>query len=304
MSLTAASVIVRCRDEARNIEACLRSLRAQTVGTEIVLVDSGSTDATVELARPLCDRIVHLPSQEFSFGRALNLGVRHAQGEILFALSAHCVAPDTGWVERSLVHYRDQSVAGVSGAARLPDGQLLDKARSATFDDVRADPHWGFSNHASSWRRSAWEVVPFRETAKSCEDKLWMWTVMLAGWKVVLDPRVVVSSEHRRAAGIRSLWRREVAEHAAVAAALDFPLRTRGALFWEWWDDFPWPSERPKWQRRLNPWRATELLAGALGDRLGARRRGASTLSLPMTPCLPVEVGLPARHSAGSDARS
>lgn len=279
--MTDVSVLVRCKNEAPSIEACLRSLRAQSVASEIVVVDSGSTDSTVAIASPLCDRIVALDAGTFSYGRALNVGARHAQGTVLFALSAHCVATDPDWIGRSLEHYRDPSVAAVSGMAHRPDGGLLDAPRAVTFEDVRADPHYGFSNHASSWRRSVWQAVPFDEHTASCEDKQWMWRVMLAGWTVLLDPRLVVSSEHRRAAGLRALWRRELAEHRTVAAALDFPVRPTSEVCREWWGSFPWPSDRPIWQRRMSPWRSVELVAGTVGDRLGARQRGAQTLHLP-----------------------
>lgn len=280
--MTAASVIVRCRNEADGIEACLQSLHAQTIRPEIVLVDSGSTDETVEIAAPYCDVIVHMPASDFTFGRALNIGARRSQGPILFALSAHCVAADPEWVERSLEHFRRApALAAVAGMARLPDGRVLEAPREVTFDDVRIDPHWGLSNHAASWRRDVWQLEPFDETAASCEDKQWMWRVMLAGWTVLVDPRLVVPSDHRRKAGLRALWRREYAEHRSVAASLAFPVRPSAAVLGEWWSSFPWPSDRPVWQRRLSPARIVEILAGAMGDRAGARERGEGTLRLP-----------------------
>lgn len=283
-----ASVIVRCKDEAPVIERALRSLREQTVETEIVLVDSGSTDGSVDLARPHCDQVIRLSPEEFSFGGALNVGAAQASAAVLFALSAHCVAADPLWVETALEHYADERVAATCGLVMEPNGEWMQRPRPVTFDDVRADPHyWGLSNHASSWRRSTWEQHPFDATLTACEDKEWMWRVMLAGWTVVADPRLVVASDHRRAAGLRSLWAREVAEHAAIAAMLDFPIPSTAQVATAWWGRFPWPSPRPRWQRRFSPWRTTELLAGYVGDRVGAARRDSHTVRLPDGPLVP-----------------
>ncbi len=77
---------MRAKDKEQTIERALRGLRAQTVEMEIILVDSGSTDRTVELARPYCDQVITIPAEAFTYGRALNLGAEHASGEVVFAL--------------------------------------------------------------------------------------------------------------------------------------------------------------------------------------------------------------------------
>src|SRR5207253_519729 len=111
-----ATVIVRARDAAETIERTLQSLRAQTVRAELLVVDSGSTDGTLEIAFRLADRVVQMPPEEFTFGRALNVGAHEAKGSIHFALSAHCFPERTDWIERSLAHYERADVAAPCGA--------------------------------------------------------------------------------------------------------------------------------------------------------------------------------------------
>ena len=53
------SAVIICFNEERNIVRCLESLEG--VADEVVVVDSGSTDATVELARSLGARVLHHP---------------------------------------------------------------------------------------------------------------------------------------------------------------------------------------------------------------------------------------------------
>ena len=88
-----ASVIVRAKNEARGIERTFKSLRRQTVPVEIVVVDSGSTDGTVEIARRWCDRLVEIPAESFTYGYSLNCGAEVALAPFHFSLSAHC-APE------------------------------------------------------------------------------------------------------------------------------------------------------------------------------------------------------------------
>ena len=90
--MTDASAIVRVKDEAGPIRHALDSLRRQTVPVEIVVVDSGSTDGTLEVARAVADRLVEISPERFTYGHALNVGAAAASGRVHIALSAHCTA--------------------------------------------------------------------------------------------------------------------------------------------------------------------------------------------------------------------
>lgn len=85
------SIVVPCLNEAASIVRCLQALRMlRTRGHEVIVVDGGSNDGTVRLARPLCDQLVQAPR-----GRAaqMNAGAREAVGEILVFLHADTILP-------------------------------------------------------------------------------------------------------------------------------------------------------------------------------------------------------------------
>jgi rSAM/selenodomain-associated transferase 2 len=85
------SVVVPALDEALHLGATLAALApARARGAEVLVVDGGSSDETVALARPLADRVLHSPR-----GRAvqLNAGAAAAQGEILLFLHADSILP-------------------------------------------------------------------------------------------------------------------------------------------------------------------------------------------------------------------
>ena len=278
MTACPASVIVRTKDKAATLEATIASLRAQTVPVEIVVVDSGSADGSLGIAHRLADVVTEIDASSFTFGHSLNVGASVSSGHVLFALSAHCRAERPDWIERSLRHYERPTVAGTCGLTRGPDDSPLDSARVITPADVLANPHWGFSNHASSWRRAAWEERPFDANLHSCEDKDWMWRSMATGWEFVADPDLVVATPHRRQAGVRALWKREYLEHKVIGSILEYDTPTLAQTVHSWWSEFPDRSRWPRWARRLSPLRTVELAAGYLGESAGRRRRGTQTV--------------------------
>ena len=87
------SVIIPALNEADGIAASLQALAPlRARGVEIVVVDGGSTDNTVELARPLADQIISAPR-----GRAFQMkaGAAQAHGDLLLFLHADCRLPAT-----------------------------------------------------------------------------------------------------------------------------------------------------------------------------------------------------------------
>src|SRR4051794_11016209 len=111
-----ASVIVRAKNEEHGIRRCLELIRAQTEPVELILVDSGSTDATLQIATPYVDRVLHIAPEDFTFGGSLSTGAAAASAAIHVAVSAHCFLERRDWIERAVAHFEDPGVAGTWGA--------------------------------------------------------------------------------------------------------------------------------------------------------------------------------------------
>src|SRR5262249_20608274 len=75
------SLCMIVRDNARTITACLESIRPWV--DEMVVVDTGSTDTTPQIAEQLGARVFHSPWCD-SFSAARNESLRHARGRWLF----------------------------------------------------------------------------------------------------------------------------------------------------------------------------------------------------------------------------
>jgi glycosyltransferase involved in cell wall biosynthesis len=111
-SSPSVSAVIPTLDEERFISLCLDSLLAQTVKpAEIIVVDGGSKDRTVEIARRYTDKILVSPVANIAFQR--ELGVRQASGEYILLVDADTVLPpDT--VRLMLENFSDPTVAAVT----------------------------------------------------------------------------------------------------------------------------------------------------------------------------------------------
>lgn len=79
------SVCIICKDEEKNIRRCLESSRI--VGDEIIVVDTGSTDATLEIIREYDVKLVH-HTWDHDFAEARNISIREATQEWILILDA------------------------------------------------------------------------------------------------------------------------------------------------------------------------------------------------------------------------
>ena len=64
-----ASVVIPALDEEKLIGNALRAIRAQNVPVEIIVVDGGSEDKTVEIARGIADVVILAPDTNISQAR-------------------------------------------------------------------------------------------------------------------------------------------------------------------------------------------------------------------------------------------
>ena len=196
------SIVIRTKNEEQWIGHCLRQIQKQTFKDyEVILVDNNSNDFTVEKAKAIMPDLTLCSLEQFKPGKALNLGIRHAQGEYIVCLSAHCIPVDEYWLESLYIEIeKDEKVAGVYGR-QLPMDQTHDIDRRdmyITFGlDKRVqykDPF--FHNANSILKKSLWEKVPFDEEEENIEDRIWGQEMINRGYTLLYTPEAMVYHMH------------------------------------------------------------------------------------------------------------
>ncbi|GAC1320747.1 MAG: hypothetical protein NVSMB2_16910 [Chloroflexota bacterium] len=199
------SVVIRAKNEAQFIGETLAALlRADAAQPEaVVVVDSGSTDATVDIVRSFPQvTLLRIRPHDFTYGYALNLGVAHVDTDIVATLSAHSLPADDAWLAEMIKPFAVARVAAVYGRQRPRanattlerlgmrlTGVLSDKPRL-----LRDRPL--FSNANGAFRRSLWLDHPFDEALGGAEDIAWVRTMQERGYAIAYQPTAVVYHSH------------------------------------------------------------------------------------------------------------
>lgn len=212
-----ASVIIRTLNEARHLEDLLRMVslqEAQGIDIETVLVDSGSTDGTVEIARAHGARITTITQSEFSFGRALNRGCAAATGDILVMISGHCVPVIRDWLQLLCAPLIAGKASYSYGRQIGDDSNNYSERRifAKYFPERSAIPQDGFfcNNANSALLRSAWENELFDEEITGLEDMELAKRLVARGHKVAYVAQAPVFHHHAESwAQVRRRFERE-----------------------------------------------------------------------------------------------
>jgi rhamnosyltransferase len=222
--LTKVSVVIPTLNAGPEFEELLEKISVQEgdFDREILVVDSGSVDGTVELARRYGATVHHVRKEEFNHGATRNLGISLARGEYVALTVQDAVPLDERWLATMVENLeRDERVAGVySRQVPRKDAGVLTRVlvnslataslerreqfaespqhlrrmpprkrrRLAVYDDV-----------SSCLRRSIWEELPYEATDFG-EDIRWGKKVVEAGYKIVYEPRSTVLHSHERGA--------------------------------------------------------------------------------------------------------
>jgi glycosyltransferase involved in cell wall biosynthesis len=209
------SIIIRAYNEEKHIGRLLEGIRQQTLrDVEIILVDSGSTDRTVSLAESFGARVVHIPSAEFTFGRALNLGVQAATRKLVVIASAHVYPVYPDWLESLLRPFEKERIALTYGKQRGPE--------TAKFSEQQIYHQWypdiskprqatAFCNNANAAiRRDLWEKNPYDETLTGLEDLAWGKWAKEQGYDIAYVAEAEIIHIHNETpTGVFNRYRRE-----------------------------------------------------------------------------------------------
>ena len=224
------SIVIRAYNEEKHIGRLLEGIRQQTIkDVEIILVDSGSTDKTVSVAESFGARLVHIPSDEFTFGRSLNFGVQAATREFVIIASAHVYPVYPDWLESLLSPFEDEHVALTYGKQRGYDGSKYSEHQIFHQwypDESRENQETAFCNNANAAiRKNLWEKNPYDETLTGLEDLAWAKWAKEQGHKIAYVAEAEIVHIHNETPhGVYNRYRREAMAMRKIYPEANFNL--------------------------------------------------------------------------------
>jgi glycosyltransferase involved in cell wall biosynthesis len=218
-------VVIRCLNEEEHIGRLLTGLNLQQRRPDqIIVVDSGSTDATLGIARRYDVTIVRIEPEAFSFGRALNLGCEAANGDHIVLMSAHVYPVYDSHLDLLCAPFEDDEVVLTYGRQTGDHRTQFSEARvmAQWFPEKSAarQSHPFCNNANAAIRRAHWLTQPYDETLTGLEDLDWARRAQAAGWAVSYVAEAPVVHVHEETwSAVLNRYRREAIAYNRIVGA-------------------------------------------------------------------------------------
>jgi rhamnosyltransferase len=197
------SIIIRSYNEQKYIGYLLDLIFKQIYPEdliEVVIIDSGSTDNTLDIIKNYPIKLVKIKPQEFTFGYSLNKGIEVASGDFLVLVSAHCLPVDNNWLKNLVEPFNDEKIALVYGKQRGKDTTKFSEHRifESWFPEIEEIKQKNpFCNNANSAiRKSLWDKYHYDESLTGLEDLDWASNMFENGYTIVYQPYATVYHIH------------------------------------------------------------------------------------------------------------
>lgn len=200
-----ATIVVAVFNGAQTIDACVSSLlalRYPRERVEIIVVDNGSTDATLERLQAFGSAIRVLHERTRGASAARNAGVRAARGTMIAFTDADCtVEPE--WLGALVAPLGDGHVGVVGGRilSRV-NGNRIERFGDVIHDQRRAiedeDPPYVASGNWASRAGVLMQLGLFDESLRRSQDVDLAWRAVQAGFRLVYAPGAIVYHRNER----------------------------------------------------------------------------------------------------------
>lgn len=205
------SVVIRARNEDRWIGHCIQSVLDNIESPEIIVIDNMSTDETI----PIVKTFQHDPTlsdskgytstkviqiEDYSPGKALNMGISNASGKYVLIISSHCVLRE--FPEELVKQYLQEHIAVFGNQTPFYNGKRISKRYLWShfieeevvnmFSDI--EERYFFHNALSFFKKSDIIKFPFNENLTGKEDRYWAIDIVKKGKSYIYAPSL--SADH------------------------------------------------------------------------------------------------------------
>lgn len=207
---TYVSIIVPVLNGEKSIGKCLESMTKLTYpknNFEVIVVDNGSTDRTVEIIETFqkehnVDVKLHFQKIKSSYA-ARNIGVKNAKGDILAFTDADCVV-DKDWLTNAVVYFSDVTIGGIAGEVLSESGDSIVE-RYTTDSEILSQKrkfNSGSLPYAQTanaiYRKELFYKIGYFDEILSGGDADYSWRMLLdTDYKIIYAEDTIVLHKHR-----------------------------------------------------------------------------------------------------------
>lgn len=217
------SIILPTYNGIKYIDEVLQAVFLQKTSFhfEMIVIDSGSTDGTVEIIKKYPVRFYQIDKNEFGHGKTRNHAAELAQGKFLVFITQDATPANDDWLEELIQGFSlDPAIACVFGkhiarpdcdpitrrdlilhfaAFSQSDTPLIQHLENTPegWQDFYQKPYWyGFnSNVNSALKKEVWQKIRFRNLLYT-EDQMIGRDIITSGYKKAYIPRAAVFHSH------------------------------------------------------------------------------------------------------------
>ncbi len=240
------SVILLCYNGQRYLNEVLTSVFGQKTqfSFEVVAIDSGSRDQTLEILRTHPVKIHEIENREFGHGKTRNLGFRLALGHYVIFLTQDATPVNDTWLQNLVRPLAVDPGIAATYSRQIPrpdcnpceqrDIEIgagpvsADKRVNLEDENQKKDYEANcrrlilFSNVSSCIHKEILEQMPFTEKITMVEDQDWCKRAIEAGWTVRYEATSAVYHSHNHS--LRALYKRQFDYGASYKEFVPFAL--------------------------------------------------------------------------------
>ena len=208
------SVVIRTKNEERWIGYAIQSVLDHLSKPEIIIVDNNSTDKTVEIVKFFSEnpslnnetnnysKIKVLNINNYSPGRALNMGVRNASKKYIMIISAHCILRNFN--EKDIIKDLEKNVCVFGNQIPVWNGKKITKRYIwSHFSNKKTknmfstlEKRYFLHNALAIYKKNTLKKIPFDENLTSKEDRYWANKIIKKKLNFIYEPELIAEHQY------------------------------------------------------------------------------------------------------------
>ncbi len=208
------SVVIRTKNEERWIGYAIQSVLDHLSKPEIIIVDNNSTDKTIEIVKFFSEnpslnnetnnysKIKVLNINNYSPGRALNMGVRNASKKYIMIISAHCILRNFN--EKDIIKDLEKNVCVFGNQIPVWNGKKITKRYIwSHFSNKKTknmfstlEKRYFLHNALAIYKKNTLKKIPFDENLTSKEDRYWANKIIKKKMNFIYEPELIAEHQY------------------------------------------------------------------------------------------------------------